>query len=117
MKVHCDWWFRVASVVHSFALVYLPVFVTFAATFRSTCHLRSAGLTYNVSLSHCSSAPVVSRVALRSAALVFFSVSAVYDDSFICVSSVVTAISGRKRAIAACSPLRLFRGLCSPLLN
>ena len=53
---------------------------------------------------------------LRSAVFdVLLSFHTVHDDLFIRVSSVLTAISGRKRVTASCyTPLRLFRGLCSP---
>ena len=42
VKVRCNWSIRVASVFHSFVLVRLPVFGTFARAARSTCHLCSA---------------------------------------------------------------------------
>ena len=95
VKVRCDWSIRVASVFRSFALVCLPVLGTFA---RSGPRVTSL------------------HVSLTVLCISVFTLFTVTGSSTCHLCS--TGISGRKRATVACyTPLRLFRGLCSLLLD
>ena len=95
VKVRCDWSIRVAFVYRSFALDCLPVF----GNVRSDRPIH-------VSLVLCSFDFVC----------FFFTLLAV-AGRFTC-HPFLTAISCRKRSTLACDiPLRLFRGLCSILLD